>query len=152
MAAGFTVSMDKFDALKAFFREHGGARMASRPHLLIDAAMAPLGATLEIARALEQLGPYGAGHREPLLALLGCRVFDVRAVGKDQDHVSCLIGAHGGGGGGIKAVAFRSVGQPLGQALLQAQGKQFHLAARLEIDSWNGREQPQLKIVDGHVV
>jgi single-stranded-DNA-specific exonuclease len=48
----------------------------------------------------------------------------------------------------INAIAFRAIGQPLGNALLQSRGAMLHAAGTLCIDRWNGSERVQLRLVD----
>ena len=54
----------------------------------------------------------------------------------------------GSDGARLKAIAFRALGTPLGQALIQARGAAIHLAGHLRSDSWQGREETQLLIED----
>jgi single-stranded-DNA-specific exonuclease len=51
-------------------------------------------------------------------------------------------------GGRLKAIAFRSLDSGLGPALLRHDGAPFHVVGRLRLDTWQGREQPQLFIDD----
>ena len=48
----------------------------------------------------------------------------------------------------MKAIAFRAAGEELGKALLKARGAALHLAGRLKLDTWQGREEVQLQIED----
>ncbi len=145
MAAGFTIAADRIDDLRRFFRAMAGLHVAAVPHLMIDGAMAATGANMELATTLERLGPYGAGHREPLLVLHGCRPFQPRVVG--EKHVSCMLAGESGGAA-VKAIAFRALEHDLGATLLAAGGQVFHLAGRLGIDRWQGRETVKFEIVD----
>jgi single-stranded-DNA-specific exonuclease len=142
MAAGFTIEAEKLDELRAFFAANA-ALLDARPQLQIEAALAVSGATLDVVRHLERLGPYGAGHKEPLLALLNCQIYGASVVG--ETHVRCQIGANGVR---LKGIAFRALEHALGPALLQAGGQSYHLAGRLGIDTWQGREEVKFEITD----
>jgi single-stranded-DNA-specific exonuclease len=48
----------------------------------------------------------------------------------------------------INAIAFRAIGQPLGQALLASRGQAVHAAGTLSVDRWNGNERVQFRIMD----
>jgi single-stranded-DNA-specific exonuclease len=48
----------------------------------------------------------------------------------------------------VNAIAFRAVGQPLGNALMQNRGAGLHAAGTLSIDRWNGYERVQLRLAD----
>jgi single-stranded-DNA-specific exonuclease len=63
-----------------------------------------------------------------------------------EAHVRCSLKS--GGGATIGAIAFRAVGTPLGDALLASEGRPFHIAGRLQRDSWGGREKIEVLIED----
>ena len=48
----------------------------------------------------------------------------------------------------INAVAFRTAGKPLGNALIANRGRNVHSAGTLSIDRWNGEERVQLRLMD----
>jgi single-stranded-DNA-specific exonuclease len=93
---------------------------------------------------IEQIGPFGVGNAEPRFAFPAARIAKADVVG--EDHVRCFL--TGDGGGRLKAIAFRCVGTPLGQALLQARGGVLHLAGHLRADEWRGQGEVQLVIED----
>ena len=94
---------------------------------------------------LEGAGPFGAGNPEPRFAVPAAHV--IRAEVVTGGHVRAILGG-GQGGGRLKAIAFRSADEPLGQALLSARGSPLHLAGRLRADVWRGRTQAQFTIED----
>ena len=51
-------------------------------------------------------------------------------------------------GAKVDAIAFGAFDGPLGPALENHGGARFHLAGRLEINHWNGRVMPQLRLDD----
>ena len=69
----------------------------------------------------------------------------VRADVVGADHVRCIVS--GEGGGSLKAIAFRSMEEPLGRALL-GRGAPLHLAGHIRVDRWQGRENAQFIIED----
>jgi single-stranded-DNA-specific exonuclease len=66
------------------------------------------------------------------------RSAQVRQVG--GAHVDCRL--YDPAGGRVRAIAFRAADQPLGRALLQADGAPLHLAGTIKLDWWEG--QPRL--------
>ena len=48
----------------------------------------------------------------------------------------------------VNGIAFRSVGQKLGAALMENRGQAVHVAGYLAIDRWQGSERVQLRIAD----
>ena len=146
MAAGLTVERARLDELRAFLaaslRKVGEAPM---PWTLdVDGALSASGATLDLLGLIERAGPYGSGNPEPVFALPAHRVVHADAAG--ADHVRCTLAA--GDGTRLKAIAFRALGTPLGEALLSERAMPLHLAGRLCLDDWNGRRAVQLFIDD----
>ena len=148
MAAGFTVATDRIGELKSFLDDHMARQLDYRippPGLAIDAALTPKGATANIVDALEAVGPHGSGNPRPRFALPRVKIARADVVG--SDHVRCfLVGAEGGPR--LKGVAFRSVGTPLGEALLTTGGAPLHVAGHLKADRWQGSDAVELVIED----
>ncbi len=147
MAAGFTVAAQA----EAEFRDFLAARIADAvgpgglvPTLKLDGALQAAAATTGLLDALEALAPFGAGNPKPRFALPACRILKADVVG--ENHVRCFVG--GEGPGRLKAIAFRAVGEALGDALLASGGLPLHLAGQLRLDRWQGREEAQLIIDD----
>ena len=148
MAAGLTVEAGKVDALHEYLceRVEGAVAAAGAVRTLgIDAVLTPSGATRALQEQIERVGPFGAGNPEPRFALAGARIAKADIVG--DNHVRCFLAD--AGGGRLKAIAFRSLGEPLGDALLKAGGGTLTLAGKLRADDWKGREDVQFLIDDG---
>ena len=151
MAAGLTVEAGKIEALHRFLCERVEAAVATAGAvrtLGIDGLLTPAGATRAVRDQIERVGPFGAGNPEPRFALSGARIAKADIVG--DNHVRCFLAD--AQGGRLKAIAFRSLGEPLGDALLKAGGGALHLAGKLRADDWQGREDVQFLIDDGAVV
>ncbi len=127
----------------------GAGLEGERPQAILDldAALQPGGATPDLLRQIERLGPFGSGNSEPRFAITAARV--VRADPAGEAHVRCIIS--GADGGRLKAIAFRSLENELGRALLQRAGPALHLAGHLRADRWQGRDDVQLLIDDAAV-
>jgi single-stranded-DNA-specific exonuclease len=63
-----------------------------------------------------------------------------------QAHMRVRLRA--GDGSTVNAIAFRAVGQKLGNALGQSRGQSVHAAGTLCLDRWNGVERVQLRLID----
>ena len=151
MAAGFTVEAGGVEALHDFLCERVGnavAQAGAVRTLGIDGLLTPSGATRAVRDQIERVGPFGAGNPEPRFALSGARIAKADIVG--DNHVRCFLAD--AQGGRLKAIAFRSLGEPLGDTLLKAGGGALHLAGKLRADDWQGREDVQFLIDDGSVV
>ena len=94
MAAGFSIKAQDIDAfrerLDAVVREMlGGVRPV--PSLSVDAAIDPETLTPRLALELAMLEPCGALNPRPHLLLRDVRVYGIRQVGADADHLRCKI-------------------------------------------------------------
>ncbi|HEY8732520.1 MAG TPA: single-stranded-DNA-specific exonuclease RecJ [Candidatus Limnocylindria bacterium] len=94
MAAGFSIKAQDIDAfrvrLDAIAREMlGGVRPI--PTLHVDVAIDPAALTPRLALELAMLEPCGALNPRPHLLLRDVRVYGIRQVGADSDHLRCKI-------------------------------------------------------------
>jgi single-stranded-DNA-specific exonuclease len=147
MAAGITVKRDALAAFRAYLEhELAAAVTAARADqaLLIDGAVSAAGANIGLVGMLSRAGPFGAGNPEPVVALPNHTLAYAEEVG--QAHVRARL--RSGDGTTVNAIAFRALGQPLGQALLNSRGQPVHAAGMLSIDRWNGAERVQMRLID----
>lgn len=147
MAAGLTVEESQIEPAMARLSElleKQGAGQAGPADLRLDGALMPGAASVEMVEQIEQAGPFGAGAPAPRFALPDMVVRHARRVG--ESHLKLSLGD--GMGASIDAIAFGAFDGPLGAALSEHGGARFHLAGRLEINSWRGRQQVQLRLDD----
>lgn len=148
MAAGLTVAEDKLDALK----QHLAAELANATSearaaasLEIDGALTPKAASDQLVTLLDRAGPYGQGNPQPRFVFPSHRVRYAKVVG--DAHIRAVVEA--GDGSRIDAIAFRAAGQPLGDALLEANGGMpLHVCGTIRRDTWGGRNRIELTIED----
>ncbi|HXE17239.1 MAG TPA: single-stranded-DNA-specific exonuclease RecJ [Stellaceae bacterium] len=149
MAAGFTVARDGVEALRIFLEAQ--LRLAPGepqiPELGIDGMIAPGAASLDLAATVERLGPFGTGNSEPRFAVAHARILHAEPVGAAGDHLRLVLG-DGAGGARVRAMLFRATENGLGAALMQARGTALHVAGKLRINRWQGREEIQLLVDD----
>ena len=146
MAAGLTVAADRLGELRAFLEATLAAPVTALDghHIDVDAALSARGASLQLIEMLDRAGPYGAGHPEPVFAFPNHRVTYVEPAG--TSHIRLTLAS--ADGATIRAMAFRALGTPLGQGLIAARGTLLHVVGTLSVDSWQGRRQPSLRILD----
>jgi single-stranded-DNA-specific exonuclease len=147
MAAGLTIARDRLADVEAFLvAELGASVTAARDvaALSVDGALTPEAASVEFAELLEKAGPYGSGNPTPRFVFPAHRISFAKQAG--EAHIRCSLKS--GGGATIGAVAFRSVGTPLGDALLGGSDRTWHIAGRLQRDSWGGRDRVEVLIED----
>jgi single-stranded-DNA-specific exonuclease len=145
MAGGFTVERAKIDALKDFFAARIGKQLETEPltpTLTIDGLISGPALDLDFMDQIERLGPFGTGNPEPRFALPDCKIVRADVVG--EKHVSIVFTQ---ANKRLKAIAFRALESPLGQALLQ-KPSQIHLAGHLRLNEWQGIKSVQLHLSD----
>ncbi len=147
MAAGFSLRADQLEPFGAFLAERfdGHTRaIAAASDLFLDALVAPSGATAALVEEVARIGPFGAGNPEPVFVVPDVHVAFADKAGKD--HIRLRL--RGGDGTMLSAIAFRSQGTALGQALMQSRGSRVHAAGRLRAEEWNGEQRIQLHLED----
>ena len=147
MAAGVTLKKGALGAFRGFLEETlaPSVEVARRDSALkIDGAVSAGGFNLDLAAMLNRAGPFGAGNPEPVLALPSHTIAYADPVG--ENHVRVRL--RSGDGKIVNAIAFRCVGQPLGNALLENRGRAVHAAGGLSIDRWQGDERVQMRLTD----
>ena len=91
LAAGLTVRRENLGAVReALNRTVREAVAAYEPSLRVDFAAKPDELTVNAVRGLCALEPYGAGNLEPILALCGVRVSQMRSIGNGK-HLRLVL-------------------------------------------------------------
>lgn len=150
MAAGLTCTEENWARLKEFLSDRIAQQLAQLPPvptLSVDGALSVGGATAQLVETLEQVGPFGSGNPEPRLVIQNARVSYADVVG--QNHVKCTL--EDGSGRRLQAIAFRALGTPLGDLLMQRRPSTLHVAGKLRADHWRGEKRVQLQIDDAAV-
>jgi single-stranded-DNA-specific exonuclease len=148
MAAGFTVAVEKLDALQAFLSERLGDGLDHErlvAELRIDGALSVAAAQGELIDHIAGLAPFGAANPEPRFVFPAVRIVHAEPVG--NGHLRCTL-ADPLDLGGLPAIAFRVAGTPLGQFLAETRGAAIHVTGHLRRDGWRGRGAVQLAIDD----
>jgi single-stranded-DNA-specific exonuclease len=145
MAAGFTVHATHYAAFYTFL-ENAFAPLVAKatPTLNLDGVLSLQGITADFIKSLSMLEPFGQGNPAPHFALTRVRPVYTQPVGENHLRVELADEA----GKRLKAMAFRAVGTPLGEALSQPHAPYYHLAGTLKHDVWNGRAQTTFIIED----
>jgi single-stranded-DNA-specific exonuclease len=147
MAAGVTLARAELGRFRAFLEERLAAavttaRMASA--LDIDGALSASGATVALVESMERAGPFGQGNPEPVFALSS----HVVAFAQEAGAAHLRLRLKAADGAMLDAIAFRAVGQPLGEALLRHRASPVHVVGTLSVDRWGGRERIQMRVID----
>ncbi|MEM9583380.1 MAG: single-stranded-DNA-specific exonuclease RecJ [Pseudomonadota bacterium] len=147
MAAGLTVDAEKLEPAMARLSElmakQGADKLGPRD-LKLDGVMMAGAANVALVEQLEQAGPYGAGAAAPRFAFPDQLIGFTKQVG--QGHLKFSFSD--GMGPKIDAICFGAAENGLMQALTDHKGQRFHLAGRVEINTWQGRQSVQLRLED----
>jgi single-stranded-DNA-specific exonuclease len=147
MAAGVTLRKEKLSEFRATMETMLADDVAQSSHLnelFVDGAVSARGVTPELAATLNRAGPFGAGNPEPVLALPSHQLVCADEVGEGHLRVRFKSGD----GAIVNGIAFRSIGQKLGNALLAHRGQSLHVAGSLAVDRWQGSERVQFRVQD----
>jgi single-stranded-DNA-specific exonuclease len=139
-AAGVTVERERLEPFRRAFEAHAAARIADEdlvPRCRIDGWIEDREITDRAAEDLEKLGPFGAGHPEPVFAVRSAAA-KARTVGASGAHLKLTLG-----GRGLDAIGF-GMGDRLG---LCGAGP-VDAAFTMGFDEWDGRRRLQLKLRD----
>jgi single-stranded-DNA-specific exonuclease len=148
MAGGLSLDPDQVpifaDWLNARIGEQKASLIAAR-ELSIDAIIGPGAATVALCKLVDKLGPFGAGAPQPVFALENAKISGARVIG--QNHLKFIAED---ASGRVECVAWRALDTPLGDAIRR--GGHMHIAGRLKVNEWQGRERVQMDVSDGAVV
>ncbi|TDE40982.1 single-stranded-DNA-specific exonuclease RecJ [Antarcticimicrobium sediminis] len=147
MAAGLTVARDRLEEAMERLSEllaRQGADQLGPSDLKLDGALMPGAATVELIEQIERAGPFGAGAPAPRFALPDLQIRFAKRVGASHLKLSLSDGMQGK----LDAIAFGAFDSDLGPRLEAHGGARFHLAGRLEINTWGGRQSVQLRLDD----
>ncbi|MGY3507084.1 single-stranded-DNA-specific exonuclease RecJ [Bradyrhizobium lupini] len=147
MAAGVTLRKEKLAEFRAYLENALGRDVAEARHvneLYIDGAVSARAVTTELAATLNRAGPFGSGNPEAVLALPAHQLVYADEVG--QAHLRLRFKS--GDGAIVNGIAFRSIGQKLGNALVANRGQQLHVAGSLSVDRYQGAERVQFRVID----
>jgi single-stranded-DNA-specific exonuclease len=140
-AAGLTLDASRIaeleEALEAAIAV-SPAEPPGPPRLEIDADASPDQLTLEVARRLQSLGPFGEGNPPPLLRIQGAPLREYQVIGKERTHLKIRLR------NGVEALFWSNAGRS--RELVGA--REVDLVGTLETSIWNDIERAQLIVRD----
>ncbi|MBJ2151565.1 single-stranded-DNA-specific exonuclease RecJ [Paracoccus sp. IB05] len=145
MAAGLSLSRAMLEPamkrLGELLLRQGAGGTGPEP-LRIDSILLPEGANVEFVEQIAQAGPFGASAPSPRFVIPSVAV-QGRRIG--TTHLKLTIR---GQAQGPEIMAFGAFDGPLGPQLENSGHRLFHLAGRLEINTWGGKSRVQLRLED----
>ena len=137
-AAGVTVERERLASFRAAFEAYAAERVADEdlvPRCRIDGWIDERDVTERAVDDLARLGPFGAGHPEPVFALRGA-ASRARTVGAERAHLKLALGR------GLDAIGFG-----MGDRLAACAGT-VEAAFTMAFDEWDGARRLQLRLRD----
>jgi single-stranded-DNA-specific exonuclease len=141
-AAGLTIRPEELERFAAAFAVHADAELDEddlAPVTRVDAIVPAAALTLDLARELERLAPFGLGNPDVTLLVADCEAVSPSTVGEGK-HLRFRLRQNGRDAG--SAIAFGLGGQ---FERLQSP-RHFDVAFRLKQNRWNGTVAPQLVV------
>ena len=147
MAAGLTVARDKLEPAMARLSEllaQQGADRIGPSDLKLDGMLMPGAASIDLVNQLETAGPFGASAPAPRFAFPDVEIRFAKRLGDSHLKVTFSDGLNAR----LEAICFGAFDSAIGPALENHKGARFHLAGRLDINTWGGRQTVQLRLED----
>ncbi|MGZ8688671.1 MAG: single-stranded-DNA-specific exonuclease RecJ [Gaiellaceae bacterium] len=141
-AAGLSIRPERLEPFAEAFAAQADAELAGvdlAPVTRIDAVVPAAALTLDLARELDLLAPFGLGNPDVTLLVASCEAVDPTTVGEGK-HLRFRVRQHGRDAGSAIAFGF---GAQLEQ--LRDVGR-YDVAFRLKQNRWNGTVSPQLVV------
>lgn len=142
MAAGMTMEIDYIEALEQglndwMFKLSEHTSLEPAKHVSVKLEENDI--SINNIRDIQRLSPFGTDFEKPLLEIDDNEVVDVRAIGKDKNHLKLVTGQS----------QLQSLFWKNGQLATQIEpGQPINLLGNLQINEWNGNQSPQFIIQD----
>lgn len=151
MACGFSVaSVDKLEAFRRQITELAATRLQGvnlQPKLKIEAALPLTDIDLTLLDRLNSFAPFGQNNPQPRLVSYDLRLDDIVTMGLNNQHIKLRVSATDPGSGATKAIWAIAFGAAADYQNFRV-GDQVDVVYYLEVNEFNGRREPQLKIID----
>ncbi len=145
-ACGFLMESGNLDTLRSELDTEVRCMLEKDPHLLDkktgwDETIMPEEMTMELARGLEKLQPYGQGNPKPVFRMTGVEVTKLRFMGESAEHAGFTAVSENGGR--ADCIFFRKAQE---KAELLYSGGPVDITGTINIKEWNGRESVQFVV------
>ncbi len=156
-ACGFLMEAVGLEKLKECVNSDVNVLLAEDPMLFekkldVDAVITPADVTVDLAKALDVLAPFGEGNPEPLLRMRNVRIRNVSYMGADMTHArfsACAPVSENGGPSGrytyAECILFRKA-QDMKPLLESADP--VEITGSINLQTWKGQERVQFIIED----
>ncbi|MDR1691690.1 MAG: single-stranded-DNA-specific exonuclease RecJ [Rickettsiales bacterium] len=147
MAAGFSLKTEKVEEFKRLLNEEIEKQLNGQEFkniVEIDAIIDAGALTLDLAKELNSLSPFGAQNEEPTFVLKDARLHHTQVF--SNKHIKSTFKSSTNKS--IDVLMFNYTKNDLSNALLQNIGSSFELAGKIKINNWKNRQQIQFLLED----
>ncbi len=151
MACGFSIkteeNLNKFKIKIQKIAEEGIKKEALVPKLKIEAQLDFSLITLDLADDLNKLAPYGQNNQQPRFVTYDLRIDDITTMGFDNQHIKIRFSQFNEKDSSARAFWALAFGGAANYKEYKV-GDRVDLVYYLEVNDFNGRREPQLKMID----
>lgn len=151
MACGFSIktedNLNKFIAQIQKIAEDKIDKAALVPKLKIEAELDFSLINLELADTIGALAPYGQNNQQPRFVSYDLRIDDIATMGFDNQHIKIRFSQFNLQARSAQAFWALAFGGAANYKEYQI-GDRVNLVYYLEVNDFNGRREPQLKMID----
>ncbi|MZH45767.1 MAG: single-stranded-DNA-specific exonuclease RecJ [Nitrospinae bacterium] len=144
-AAGLTIKEDQVEAFRNAMNEVGHRHLNEEdliPEVGVDTVLRLDEIDLSFYSRLALLEPFGAENPVPCFLSQGVHFQEVKQIGKEKNHVRFRVRQ---GSGRIEGVGF-GLAEVFGS--VEVATETFDIAYEINLNTWNGREKLEIKLVD----
>lgn len=148
-AAGFTLRTENLDIFYKNlldFAENNINEEDLAKVINLDAEMRPEDINFQMVEALDSFEPFGVDNTKPKFMISNVEISDCCGVGKDAKHLQLSVNSTLANG---TSKIFKCIAFNFGKVIEQLRpGEKVDLAFELIADSWQGRKNIKLRIID----
>ncbi len=142
-AAGLSIKKDKIKEFKIIFKEFLEDNLDQEDYTAFETIDLNFDFSIldkNLIKSIETFEPFGIGNAKPKFLFKNLKVNNCCTMGKENKHLKFYLDNN------IPAVAFN-----MGDSASKIAGQRIDLIAQPEINSWNGKDNLQLKVIDYRV-
>ncbi len=144
VAAGLNVNMSDLENFTKEINKYADEVLTEQdmiPSIEIDCPLSEHAVTLENAKMLSRLEPFGMGNEKPVFAMANAQVANIAAVGMDSKHLRLRINKNN--------QMINCIGFGMGEyASTLRSGDMINIAFQMDINTYQGNESVQLLLKD----
>lgn len=144
VAAGLNVNMSDLENFTKEINKYADELLTEKdmiPSVDIDCPLSERAVTLENAKMISKLEPFGMGNEKPVFAIANAQVTNIAAVGMDNKHLRLRINKNN--------QMINCIGFGMGEyASMLRSGDMINIAFQMDINTYQGNKTVQLLLKD----